>query len=204
MDLKKTGLFIAERRKEKGFTQVKLAEKICVSEKTISKWECGNGFPDTSLILPLCEALEISSNELLSAKLLQTEKEYREKAELNLIKLKCEQEKTIKHMLSVEWVLMYFSIFILMGSIFASAYLNIMPVWKVLLIIFGFVNFILGASFCLLIETKVGFYVCEYCGNIYVPKYRNVFFARHIGRSRYMKCPKCQKKSWHKKEVLKD
>ena len=72
MDLSKTGKFIAERRKEKGLTQVKLAEKLNVSEKTISKWECGNGFPDTTLILPLCEILEISSNELLSAKLLPT------------------------------------------------------------------------------------------------------------------------------------
>ena len=67
MDLKKTGEFIAERRKEKGLTQQALAEQIFVSEKTISKWECGKGFPDTSLILPLCEALEISANELLSA-----------------------------------------------------------------------------------------------------------------------------------------
>ena len=88
MDLSITGKFIAERRKEKGFTQVKLAEKLNVSEKTISKWECGNGFPDTTLILPLCEALEISANELLSAKLLPTEKEYKQQAEQNLIEMK--------------------------------------------------------------------------------------------------------------------
>ena len=68
MDLKVIGEFIKQQRKAKGLTQVELAEKLLVSEKTISKWECGNGFPDTSLILPLCKELDISANELLSGK----------------------------------------------------------------------------------------------------------------------------------------
>ena len=53
MDLKITGEFIQECRKNKKLTQVQLAQKIGVSEKTISKWECGKGFPDTTLMLPL-------------------------------------------------------------------------------------------------------------------------------------------------------
>ena len=79
MDLKRTGEFIKERRKAKNLTQADLAEKIYVSEKTISKWECGNGFPDTSLILPLCQALDINANELLSGKKLD-EAEYKHEA----------------------------------------------------------------------------------------------------------------------------
>lgn len=86
MNLIKTGKFIAEIRKSKKLTQVMLAEKLNVSEKTISKWECGNGFPDTSLILPLCEQLDISANELLSAKKLD-EKNYKINAEENLVEL---------------------------------------------------------------------------------------------------------------------
>ena len=62
MNLKETGLFIKQKRKEKGLTQEDLARKILVSEKTISKWECGNGFPDTSLILPLCQELGTTAN----------------------------------------------------------------------------------------------------------------------------------------------
>ena len=73
MDLIVTGKFIKEQRKAKGLTQLQLAEKIGVSEKTISKWECGNGFPDTTLMLPLCSALGISANELLSGKILSTD-----------------------------------------------------------------------------------------------------------------------------------
>ena len=68
MDQIKIGKFIADERKRKGYTQKQLSEKLEISDKTISKWECGNGFPDTSLIMPLCEILKISSNELLSGK----------------------------------------------------------------------------------------------------------------------------------------
>ena len=93
MDLKQTGSFIQELRKEKKLTQVQLALKLNVSEKTISKWECGKGFPDTSLILPLCTELGISANELLSAKKLPTEKEYKETAEKTIAQIKKEQEE---------------------------------------------------------------------------------------------------------------
>jgi len=86
MDLKIIGKFIQEQRKSKNLTQVQLSQIIGVSEKTISKWECGNGFPDTTLILPLCKALDISANELLSGKRLETNN-YKDHAEDNLITL---------------------------------------------------------------------------------------------------------------------
>ena len=74
MDLGIIGKFIQERRKAKKLTQVQLSEILEVSEKTISKWESGRGFPDTTLILPLCKVLDITANELLSGKLLPTDK----------------------------------------------------------------------------------------------------------------------------------
>lgn len=79
------GKFIAEKRKEKSLTQQELADLIGVSNKTISKWECGNGMPEVSLMLPLCENLNISVNELLSGETLDNS--YKEKAEENLIGL---------------------------------------------------------------------------------------------------------------------
>lgn len=62
----KIGKFIAEERKVKKYTQRELADKLSISDKTISKWERGNGFPEVSLLLPLCNELEITVNELLS------------------------------------------------------------------------------------------------------------------------------------------
>ena len=66
MDVKKIGRFIAENRKAKNLTQKELAEKLGVSDKTVSRWENGNYMPDLSLLQPLSEELGISLNELLS------------------------------------------------------------------------------------------------------------------------------------------
>lgn len=65
MNQKRIGAFIASVRKEKGYTQNQIAEMIGISEKTVSKWECGNGLPEVSLMLSLCDLLGISVNELL-------------------------------------------------------------------------------------------------------------------------------------------
>lgn len=66
MDQIRIGRFIAAERKRKGCTQKQLAEKLNISDKTVSKWECGKGFPEVSLLLPLCKELDITVNELLS------------------------------------------------------------------------------------------------------------------------------------------
>lgn len=64
MDQAKTGRFIAARRKELGLTQRQLAERLSISDKTVSKWECGGGLPEVGLMLPLCGALGVTVNEL--------------------------------------------------------------------------------------------------------------------------------------------
>lgn len=86
------GEFISQLRKQKGMTQRELAELIGVSDKTISKWEHGNSMPDTSLLIPLCSALDVSVNELVSCKRLLKE-EYSESAEVNMINLLKEKEE---------------------------------------------------------------------------------------------------------------
>ena len=68
MDKNITGRFIAELRKQKGFTQKELAEKLIVTDKAISRWETGKGLPDTSLLKPLGDVLGVSITELLSGK----------------------------------------------------------------------------------------------------------------------------------------
>ena len=68
MDKNITGRFIAELRKQKGFTQKELAEKLIVTDKAISRWETGKGLPDTSLLKPLGDVLGVSVTELLSGK----------------------------------------------------------------------------------------------------------------------------------------
>lgn len=62
----KIGKFIAERRKERGLLQKDIAARLGISEKTVSKWECGNGLPEVIYMEPLCQILGITVNELLA------------------------------------------------------------------------------------------------------------------------------------------
>ena len=84
MNQKKIGKFIQDRRKEKELTQVDLAERLGVSNRTISKWENGNSMPDYSIFQDLCGELDISINELLSGERL-TEENYQKKLEENIV-----------------------------------------------------------------------------------------------------------------------
>ena len=86
MNQELTGKFIAQLRKEKNLTQKELADKLGISDKTVSKWETGNGMPDVSLLQPLCEELSVNLNELLSGERL-SEESYSGKAEENMMNL---------------------------------------------------------------------------------------------------------------------
>ena len=204
MDLAKIGKFIQERRKSKKLTQVQLAQKLNVSEKTISKWECGNGFPDTTLMLPLCKELDISANELLSGKILASEKEYKEQAESNLINLKQSQEKNARFLLTLEWVIASLSIIVMLTFVMVASYVTMPTAWRIVLCVAGMVLALFGIHFCLIIEKDAGFYECAVCHHKHVPNYKSVLWSPHMGRTRFMKCPKCGKKSWQKKTISRD
>ena len=73
MEQKRIGSFIAALRREQGLTQSQLAERLHISDRTISKWERGVGIPDASLMLPLCNELQISVNELLTGERIPSE-----------------------------------------------------------------------------------------------------------------------------------
>lgn len=92
----KIGRFIAEMRKNQNLTQSEFANLLGISNKTVSKWECGNGMPEVSLMLPVCELLKISLNELFSGEKL-TDADYKVKAEENMMKLVEEAERMKKN-----------------------------------------------------------------------------------------------------------
>lgn len=95
MDQIKIGKFIAEMRKEQNLTQIDLAEQLGISNKTISKWECGNGMPDYAVMESLCDVLKINVNELLSGERLPS-KDYNKKAEENMMSLMQESSENYK------------------------------------------------------------------------------------------------------------
>lgn len=93
MEQEKIGKFIAQCRKEKNLTQSQLAEKLNITNKTISKWETGRGMPDSSMLLELSNTLDISVNELLTGEKIG-EVNYKEKAEENIVSISKEKDKS--------------------------------------------------------------------------------------------------------------
>ena len=84
MDQEKIGKFIATCRKEQNLTQEQLAEKLGITYKAVSKWECGKGLPDASIMMELCKILKITVNDLLSGEKVDKE-HYQKKLEQNII-----------------------------------------------------------------------------------------------------------------------
>ena len=198
----KIGVFIAKCRKDKKLTQAQLAEKLGITDRAISKWETGKGMPDSSIMLELCEILEISVNELLSGEMIEM-KDYDKKAEENLLNMAKREEMQNKKLLFYENIIGIISSVTFIVLIIVAAYLVQSLIARIVLFIFAFLIFIMGVSVALKIETEAGYYECENCHNKYIPSYKSVYFAIHIGKTRYLKCPKCGKRTWNKKVLKK-
>lgn len=96
MDNQKFGAFLSSLRKEKGWTQLELAEKLHVTDKAVSKWERGMGFPDIKTIEPLAAALEVSVLELMRSERIEnvdTPAGHAEEAITNIIDAAVDQRK---------------------------------------------------------------------------------------------------------------
>ncbi len=198
MDQMKIGKFIALCRKEKQLTQKQLAEKLNLTDRAISKWENGKSMPDSSIMLDLCQALGISVNELLCGEKIEIQ-DYNKIAEENLLALAKKEELQNKKLLLYEKVIGYTSTVSFLILIFVTSFLVQSKTARVILFILAFVLFIIGISFALKIETETGYYECPHCHHKYVPDYRSVYFAPHLGTTRFLRCPECQKRGWQRK-----
>lgn len=203
MDQVKIGKFIAECRKKNNLTQMQLAEKLGITDRAVSKWETGKSLPDSSIMLNLCDILNITVNDLLSGEVITVDN-YNKELETRLLEMVKQKEESDKRLLTLEWVIGILSLIILFIPILIGAYLP-MEEWQRFVVIFsGFIPAIIGFCFSLKIEQIAGYYKCAKCGHRYVPTYKTVNLAPHMGRTRYMRCPKCNKKSWQKKVLSKD
>ena len=129
---------------------------------------------------------------------------YNNELEKTLVELVKQKEDADKRLLSLEWVIGALSIIIMIAPVIIASYLS-MEDWQRLVLTFsGFIPAIVGFAFAIKIEQVAGYYECKECKHKYVPTYKAVNLAPHMGRTRYMKCPKCGKKSWQKKVISKD
>ena len=203
MDQIKIGKFIAERRKKIGLTQMQLAERLNITDRAVSKWENGRSLPDSSIMLELCDILKISVNDLLCGEVV-TMDNYKEKLEQYMLEMVKQKEKSDKKLLRLEILIGIFSIIILLGFTFLASFVEMQAWLRILLIVVGFIVALIGIGFAIGIEQTAGYYECRKCHHKYVPTYNSVLWAMHYGRTRYMKCPECNKKSWQKKVISKD
>ena len=202
MDQIKIGNFISKKRKEKKLTQSVLAEKLGITDRAISKWENGICLPDVSIMIDLCNILEITINDLFSGKVVNM-RDNEKKLEENLLEMAKLKEEKDKQLLKLEVVIGYISSITFLTLVFVASYIE-MSVWiRIILIVIGAVTFAFGTGNAIKIEQVAGYYECTNCHHKYIPTYQSVFWATHIGRTRKMKCPKCNKKCWHKKVLTK-
>ena len=203
MDQIKIGKFIAECRKKENLTQMQLAEKLNITDRAISKWETGKAMPDSSIMLELCDTLKITVNDLLNGEVVMMDN-YNKKLENNLLEMVKQKEEADMRLLKLEIVM---GIIAVLPLIAAIVIVNIVPMeeWKGgLLVGLCLLPLLIATPFALKIEQKAGYYECQKCGHRHIPQYSSVFWAMHINRTRYMRCPKCGTMSWQKKVLSKE
>ncbi|MBR5134471.1 MAG: helix-turn-helix domain-containing protein [Clostridia bacterium] len=200
MDQIKIGKLIAERRKRVGLTQCQLAQRLNITDRAVSKWETGRAMPDSSIMLELCEILEIGVNDLLRGEVVAVN-DYQQESEERLLDMLRQKEQADKRLLTLE-IFVGVTATVTLFVLIAVASLVTMADWlRVLLIAIAFVLFLAGCFCALRLEQVAGYYECRVCKHRHVPTYKAMQNAPHMGRKRYMRCPNCHQKSWQKKVV---
>lgn len=202
MDQIKIGKFISLKRKEKNITQSELAAKLNITDRAISKWENGICMPDANNMPDLCRILDITINDLFSGEVVDM-KDNEKKLENNLLEMMKIKEQRDKELLSMEIFIGIIVTMIMLFCIFIASFVNMQDWLRVTLIIVGIIPFIFGVCYAIRIEQIAGYYECDNCHYKYVPTYKKVLLAKHVNRTRKMRCPKCHKKTWHRKTITK-
>ena len=203
MDQIKIGKFIAERRKNANMTQMQLAEKLGITDRAVSKWETGKAMPDSSIMVELCDILGITVNDLLCGEIITMENRNKE-IEENMLELIRQKEQSDRWLLKLEVVVGVVVTAILLVLCVVASYVQMEDWLRILLIVIGFLPLMIVLPFLLKIEQVAGYYECKHCKHRYVPAFKAVNLAPHMGRTRKLQCPECGKKSWHKKVLTKE
>ena len=200
MDQIRIGKFIAETRKQKNMTQRQLADALTISDKTVSKWERGKGLPEVSLMMPLCEALDITVNDLLSGQTV-TDTDYKKKAEENMMDLMKENQEN-KQRFVLSMVCGVITIVAVCSLVVIASYIE-MPVYaRLLVILFAFATAVTGIGAAAVLERKAGHFECPHCKTLFVPSMRDYVNGYHTFTKRWLTCPACKKGGMCKHKIV--
>lgn len=193
MDQSKTGKFIAQERRAQNLTQRQLADKLAISDKTVSKWECGKGLPEVSLMLPLCEILQITVNDLLSGEKV-AEGDYQKKAEENMMDL-IRKNAENKERMTLSIICGVITIIAVCALVMLASYLELPAAVRILLLVCAVLTAIAGIGAAARLEVKAGYYECPHCGTLFVPTMSDYVKGWHTLTRRRLTCPTCGKTS---------
>ena len=204
MDQVKIGKFISNERKAKGYTQKQLSELLAISDKTISKWECGNGFPEASLLLPLCNELEITVNKLLTGERI-SQQNYKKKAEENMVNMIREKEENKQKLLLTTMIGVISTITFVTLLLVVCFYSDVitLPI-KMVLMVIAISVFGVGLYVAMWGDRKIGYFKCRNCNELFTPTFMQYNMGMHLLSTRYLKCPHCKTKTWCKKVMTKE
>ena len=200
MDQIKIGKFIAEIRKEQNFTQRQLADILSISDKTVSKWECGRGLPEVSLMIPLCDALQITVNDLLTGERV-SEVDYQKKAEENMMNLIKENEENKKRM-ALSIICGVITIIAVYSLVVIASYIAIPTIARIALIVFAIITAVAGIGAAATLEVKAGYYECPHCKALFVPTMGEYVKGYHTLTKRKLKCHECGKTGMCKHRII--
>ena len=129
---------------------------------------------------------------------------YNKELENNLLEMVKQKEQADKRLLTIEIILGIVCIIPLLAAVVLVALVPFEEWIASVIALASLIPLLVATPFALKIEQKAGYYECAKCKHRHVPKYGSVFFAMHMGRTRYMRCPKCEKTSWQKKVISKE
>lgn len=194
MDRFTTGNFIARRRMEKNLSQEELAERIGVSNRTISSWERGISFPGLEKVELLCQALGITMNDLLHGDIIPLE-ERKEISEKNLTILKTSYEKLVKEVIRMETVLCSLSVLAFISSVLYLIIETQTVWWNTVLDVAILALSLLSLILLNVAESKIVHYICPKCNVEFQQRFLRVSFSVK-GKKRFLKCPHCKQHHW--------
>lgn len=200
MDQIKIGKFIAKVRKENNMTQRELADALMISDKTVSKWECGKGLPEVSLMMPLCEILGLTVNDLLTGERV-LDLDYKEKAEENMMNLMEENQRNKKIWITAI-ICAIVTVIAVCSIVVIAAYIEMHWAIRIALIVMAIIVAALGIGATSVLENHASYWVCPNCGSEFKVSMRAYVNGYHTFTKRRLKCPECGKTSMCKHKIV--
>jgi transcriptional regulator with XRE-family HTH domain len=205
MDIGKTGEFIAEKRKQKGWTQRDISEMLCVTDRAVSKWECGKGLPDVALLPQLCELLGVSISELLNGReaAAESNQSTNERTIMELLKERQANKKRVWWQVAIAFV----GLIVMLGACLLASFhlakgIGYPWIWFVTIGLGGLIMlvcFVVTISIAL----QTGTFECKNCKHRFMPARSEYIKSMQFFGIRRLKCPHCGKITWCKPKLEK-